>query len=160
MKLETNARDLLFQELEEYLQNQEWKKANDQTRKIIINIGDKDQQGYLTIHDLEYFPCEQLQRIDDLWVNNSDGRFGFTVQRQIWLDCGGKIGEYEGGSVAYEQFSERVGYGDVRTDIGHIWSSNEPIPMGHLPTCPCSDRTINDGPTIHLLAQKLDKCGI
>ncbi|CCQ59603.1 GUN4 domain-containing protein, partial [Crocosphaera watsonii] len=32
------------------------------------------------------FPCEDLRIIDQLWVKYSNGQFGFSVQKQIYMD--------------------------------------------------------------------------
>jgi len=35
---------------------------------------------------LELFPKDELIFLDDLWVKYSDGQFGFSVQKAIWLE--------------------------------------------------------------------------
>lgn len=32
-------------------------------------------------------PVEDMQTIDDLWKAGSKGKFGFSVQRQVWRAC-------------------------------------------------------------------------
>jgi GUN4-like len=39
-------------------------------------------------------PVEDLQTIDALWVAASGGKFGFSVQRQIWNACDGKWSKF------------------------------------------------------------------
>ncbi|MCA1992305.1 MAG: GUN4 domain-containing protein, partial [Coleofasciculus sp. S288] len=37
---------------------------------------------------IENFPCSDLRTIDQLWVQHSNGRFGFSVQKKIWQEVG------------------------------------------------------------------------
>ena len=94
----------------------------------MLQIGDKDEKRYLDPDDLLNFPCEELQTINDLWVKYSDGKFGFTLQKQIWLDCGGGYGknEYE----AYKKFHRRVRWNELDKERYMV---NEHTPTGHLP---------------------------
>jgi hypothetical protein len=39
-------------------------------------------------------PVEDLQTIDALWVASSGGKFGFSVQRQIWRACDQKWSKF------------------------------------------------------------------
>jgi hypothetical protein len=41
-----------------------------------------------------------------LWLKYSKGKFGFSVQKQIWLDCGGKVGVYD--YDIYRKFADKV----------------------------------------------------
>ena len=134
-ELEKQAIDLLFQNLEKDLQNKQWQAADLETSRLMIQIGDKHEKGYLNEDDINNFPCKELRMINDLWVKNSDGKFGFTVQKQIWLECGGKIGKYD--REIYIKFAEKVrwyfrGSGWVSNSIKYI--QNEHTPFGHLPT--------------------------
>ena len=38
---------------------------------------------------MKNFPCQDLGTIDKLWVEYSDGKFGFSVQKKIYQDLGG-----------------------------------------------------------------------
>ncbi|MEA5515176.1 GUN4 domain-containing protein [Nodularia sp. UHCC 0506] len=40
---------------------------------------------------LKAIPPEDLQVIDLLWIKNSGEKFGFSIQRRIFLECGGTI---------------------------------------------------------------------
>jgi len=111
----------------------------------MLKVGDKDDKGYLSIENIENFPCEDLRIINDLWLQYSDGRFGFTVQRDIWLACGGKVGKsenYEQESVM-TKFLEKVRWykRDNRNRLNGIYITYElrdDTPIGHLPFTPHS----------------------
>ena len=111
--IKTKVSNLLFQKLEEYLKNRQWEKADEETERLMLQIGDKDEKGYLSLDDIKNFPCEELRTINDLWSDSSDGKFGFTIQKPIWLYWGGKIGEYKNGS--YKKFTEKVKWYNEKT---------------------------------------------
>jgi hypothetical protein len=48
------------------------------------------QHEYLRAEDFLDFPRIELKIIDRLWRKYSDEKFGFSVQKKIWIDCGGK----------------------------------------------------------------------
>ena len=75
--------------------------------------------------ELRTFPCEELLIIDGLWRRYSNDRFGFSVQKTIYVDCGAKLdGKYPGDEI-WNRFYDRVGWADVRYDTQS--------PEGHLP---------------------------
>lgn len=41
--------------------------------------------GYLFGHQVQFIPAEDLQTIDELWKAASGGLFGYSVQREIWM---------------------------------------------------------------------------
>jgi hypothetical protein len=68
----------------------EWEKADRETYKLMITnptVGKKEGDGFDRA-DLENFPCADLLTIDRLWVEASNGHFGFSVQKKIWQKCG------------------------------------------------------------------------
>ncbi|MBD2214160.1 GUN4 domain-containing protein [Nostoc linckia FACHB-104] len=66
-----------------------WKKADEETLKVMREVAGREKQGYLGLEDIPKFPCEDLRIIDKLWVDYSNGRFGFSVQKEIYLEEGG-----------------------------------------------------------------------
>ena len=78
----------LFTHLEEYLSQEEWRKADEETAWLFYLV--MVQQGYKDWHELcREFPSETLNEIDRLWVEYSDGHFGFSIQKRIWESVGG-----------------------------------------------------------------------
>ena len=122
-----------YTKLENYLKNGQWKEADQETTKIMLEIGDKDNKKYLTIDDIKKFPVEDLRTIDQLWLKYSDNKFGFSVQKQIWLDCGGKLDDSYQWDI-YKKLSDRVGWrrdGEWASYDNLDFSTN--APQGHLP---------------------------
>jgi hypothetical protein len=73
------------------LQQGEWRMADYETYEVIIKVGDRDHKGYLDIPDIQQFPCQDLRIIDQLWVKYSQGKFGFSVQKQIYVKVGNPL---------------------------------------------------------------------
>ncbi|QKQ77830.1 serine/threonine protein kinase [Nostoc sp. TCL240-02] len=83
-----------YQNLENLLKKGKWKAADEETTRVMFKVAKREQQGWLDYKSIENFPCTDLRTIDQLWVKYSNGHFGFSVQKRIWLECGGKV-DYE-----------------------------------------------------------------
>ena len=59
------------------------------------------------LQDYDRFPCKDLKIIDKLWVHYSQGKFGFSVQKKIWEECGSPTGDEIGDWL---RFCDRVGW--------------------------------------------------
>ncbi len=75
--------------------------------------------------EVEQFPVVDLQTIDRLWLIYSEGKFGFSVQRRLWLSLGQN----------WDKFWPRIAWKDdniwTRYPGGFIWDLS--APDGHLP---------------------------
>lgn len=110
LALGTVAQDTKYQRLEELLKTQRWRDADQETYRLMITTIGKEEGQWFNRKDLEEFPCEDLKTIDDLWVQYSRGKFGFSVQKKIYVECGAKLdGEYPGDKI-WNKFSDRVGW--------------------------------------------------
>ena len=98
--------DPRYADLEKYLKAQEWKKADNETYRLMINQVGRKEGDYFRASDLKNYPCNDLRIIDQLWVQHSDGLFGFSVQKKIWEECGSPQ-EY---NKAWKNFGDRVGW--------------------------------------------------
>jgi DNA-directed RNA polymerase subunit K/omega/uncharacterized protein (DUF697 family) len=119
-----------YSRLRNLLKAKDWKKADQETRDIVVKIANRDFAGNLTT-----LPREDLRTINQLWLDNSNGHFGFSVQKRIYLDLSKKVGD----------FGEKVGW---RTEAGMFggifaWKSYgwltfnlNNAPKGHLPAFP------------------------
>ncbi|BAI93535.1 GUN4 domain-containing protein [Arthrospira platensis] len=124
-----------YTELNRLLKSGNWKAADEETAKMMWRVAGKTQAGYLDEDDIKNFPGEDLRIIDGLWVKHSNGHFGFSVQKQIYINCGGKPdGSYPGDTIVY-RFADEVGW-----RVGGSWLSWKDYTfspgsakMGHLP---------------------------
>lgn len=97
-----------YAKLEEILKAGEWEAADKETYRLMItdpSVG-KEEGQLFDREDLENFSCEALLAIDKLWVDYSQGKFGFSVQKKIWQECGSPM-DY---SKEWEDFGDLVGW--------------------------------------------------
>ncbi|GEM_PF-4747411 len=82
--------DLDYSKLSEYLTQKNWQAADEATYELLLKLaGEKSQQrGYIDYKALESFPCKELQKIDSLWREASDGKLGFSAQQIIYRERG------------------------------------------------------------------------
>jgi hypothetical protein len=86
-----------------------WKEADKETLAVMLKASSREEEGWFDNESINNCPCNDLRTIDQLWVKYSDGRFGFSVQKKIYLSVGGKAdGEYY--KEAWEKFGDRVGW--------------------------------------------------
>ena len=70
-------------------------------------MANRESEGWLRREDAENFSCQDLGTIDKLWVKYSNGKFGFSVQKQIYQGVGGSK-EYNWDD--YKKFADKVGW--------------------------------------------------
>ncbi|HEY9691091.1 MAG TPA: GUN4 domain-containing protein [Oculatellaceae cyanobacterium] len=130
---QSNSIPLLPKELpqEEYIRLKNllmagrWREANETTRNIILKAVKAEKEGWLTEEQIQNFPCQVLQVIDRLWLEYSNQRFGFSVQKRIFNQC----------EKEPQAFGDHVGW-----HIQNTWISASQViynpakaPVGHLP---------------------------
>jgi len=77
------SQEHLLDELESYLKEAQWQKADEETAWILYQIMVlKRTRGFKELY--EQIPCDVLLELDQLWVNYSGGIFGFSVQNKIY----------------------------------------------------------------------------
>lgn len=111
--LEQKRQTSLFTQLETFLKNGQWREADEETARLMLLIAKREDEGWLDEESINNFPCEELRTIDKLWVDNSGGKFGFSVQKKVWLDCGYDVHKKF-------EFEEEVG-----------WMGNNGVMLGH-----------------------------
>lgn len=127
-----------YSRLQQFLDAKQWKEANQETITLIVGVAGRETESALTEQDIQNFPCTELRVIDQLWVNYSNGRFGFSVQKQIWCDLGGHD---EADFQLWERFGQRVGWRVRKWGLlgKPVWRSCDEMafksnaPRGNLP---------------------------
>jgi predicted NACHT family NTPase len=123
--LKSVTQDSKYQKLEELLKAQEWREADKETYRLMITTVGKEEGQWFDSEDLENFPCEDLKAIDRLWVKYSKGKFGFSVQKQIWQECnrpmttGKDFKDWDAFcvKVGWQNFlGDRLNYSDLKAD--------------------------------------------
>ena len=116
-----------------YLQTQQWQAADNETVSVMLAVGDQTQKGYLDFDDIRNFPCADIRVIDRLWLCYSDGNFGYSVQKEIYLQCGGKA-DYQYYKEVEQEWGEKVGWRENDSWTFNIRYDLESPPRGHLPS--------------------------
>ena len=125
------VQDTRYTDLEYYLKNGQWKEADGQTYSLMITTVWKEEGQFFESDDLLYFPCGTLKLIDDLWMEYSGGRFGFSAQLAIYRECGG-ISDKNLNTAAWEKFCLTNGWQGVDNSTSVKFDIKSP--HGHLPT--------------------------
>ncbi|MEG3843074.1 serine/threonine-protein kinase [Microcoleus sp. herbarium14] len=138
-----SARGVDYTRLRDLLTAGKWKEADEETRKVMLKAARREKEGYFNIESIENFPCDDLRTIDQLWVKYSQGHFGFSVQKKIWLEVGGKV-DYDtecklGDRLGWRQEKDWLEYDDL--------TFNQQAPRGNLPLCS------------ECLGDRCDRCG-
>jgi len=125
-----SARGVDYTRLRDLLAAGKWKEADGETRKVMLKAARREKEPYFSNESIENFPCDDLRTIDQLWVKYSQGRFGFSVQKKIWLEVGGKV-DYETVCKLWDRVGWRKGGRSVSySDL----TFNKQAPLGHLPS--------------------------
>jgi hypothetical protein len=120
-----------YRKLDSLLAAQKWKEADQETAAIMLWLFNQEDKGLLTLEDIQKFPKLDLYTLDHLWGNHSRGRFGLSIQNQIWQSVGGRE------NASYEiwyRFCEQVGW-----RVKESWVKYDEMafhldaPNGHLP---------------------------
>jgi hypothetical protein len=83
------------------------------------------QRKWLYFTEVEQFPTVDLQTVNLLWRTHSEGRFGYSVQREIWLSTG------KNWDKLWSQIGWRAGNNWTRYPQEFTWGLD--APRGHLP---------------------------
>ena len=119
-----------YQQLEDYLKAGQWKEADNETYRLMITTVGKEEGQYFEPDELLNFPCKELLEIDRLWVQYSNGQFGFSIQKKLYLECGGiPDGQYH--EKEWDKFCHANGW-QVNNKYVPVTFSTQ-APRGHLP---------------------------
>ena len=100
-----------FQQLSELLAAGNWRDADLETIRVILEITGKDELASITPNDVKQFPCNQLRVIDKLWTTYSQEHFGFSAQVQQYQSVGGTLETTIAQDYAIiERFGDQVGW--------------------------------------------------
>ena len=127
----SKATGVNYAKLRDLLEAGEWKEADIETSRAMLQAAKREKEGWFREKDLNNFACEDLRLIDQFWRESSQGKFGFRVQKEIYQNLGGTR-EYE--YSVRKNFSDQVGWRQ-----GGIWLSYKDLSFnlnasrGHLP---------------------------
>ncbi|UCJ13810.1 MAG: GUN4 domain-containing protein [Phormidium sp. PBR-2020] len=127
LDLSSKRAGINYYKLRDLLAAKCWGDADQETAERMCEVMGRAEEGWLRVEDIEQFPCKDLKIIDTLWVHYSQGEFGFSVQKKIWIECGSptsynddwfrfcdRVGWSEGGEfLSYHRIIKKVGHASL-----------------------------------------------
>ncbi|PSR15326.1 hypothetical protein C8255_23130 [filamentous cyanobacterium CCP3] len=116
-----------YRPLQELLVQQDFEEADRLTLAKLCELAGPTavKRKWVYFTEVEQFPGVDLRTIDRLWLAYSEGKFGFSVQRRIWLSLGQN----------WDKLWPRLAWKDdniwTRYPGGFVWDLS--APDGHLP---------------------------
>jgi hypothetical protein len=120
-------RNIDYTTLQQALVQQKFELADNLTREKLCELAGEGaiQRKWIYFTEVIGFPSEDLNTVNALWWVHSEGRFGFSVQRKLWLGTGRD----------FVKLWPKIGWKDgnswTKYPRGFIWDLNAPV--GHLP---------------------------
>jgi GUN4-like len=80
-----------YQPLQRLLKTGKLREADEETVRVILQEAGTPDREDLTPDAVRQFPCTVLRVVDRLWTTYTGGRFGFSVQLQVYQAVGGTL---------------------------------------------------------------------
>lgn len=123
-----SSNNINYRPLYKSLISNNFRTANQLTQQYLHALAGihKDQKRqWLYFTDILSLPIQDIKTIDALWTIYSEGRFGFSIQKQVWM--------YN--NKNWEKFWHKIGWKinkkNMRYPNEFIWDTT--APAGHLP---------------------------
>jgi serine/threonine protein kinase len=120
-----------YSPLQQLIAQSKFREADQETSRMFLKLCDREKEGWLDKIHVNNLACEDLRTIDQLWYQGTNQRFGFSIQKSLYLKLGGNL-DYNADiwksfcdQVGWRQNSRMVPYKDLNFSI---WA-----PIGHLP---------------------------
>jgi hypothetical protein len=116
-----------FTPLQESLSQQDFQTADRITVEKLCELAGEGamERKWLYFTDVDNVAIADLQLVDALWQHYSNGQFGFSVQRDIWLSVG------RNWEKLWSKIAWKTGNNWTRYPQEFIWDLT--APKGHLP---------------------------
>ena len=120
-------RGIDYTQMQQLLTTQDFQAADRITLQKLCELAGSAavQRKWLYFTEVENFTITDLQTINTLWLVHSEGKFGFSIQREIWLSLGKN----------WEKVWSKIGWktGNNWTRYPDEFTWNITAPKGHLP---------------------------
>lgn len=122
-----SERGIDYQPVQQLLAKQDFQGADVLTLQKLCELAGTAalERKWIYFTEVESFPIADLQTLDRLWMMYSEGKFGFSVQRKIWLSVGKDFARL------WTKIDWKSGNTWTRYPEGFTWDIT--APMGHLP---------------------------
>ena len=122
-----SSRGIDYQPLQQLLAQQDFQGADVVTLQKMCELAGTAaiERKWIYFTEVVSFPIVDLQTLDRLWLMSSEGKFGFSVQRRIWLSLGKDFAKL------WNKIDWKSGNTWTRYPKEFIWDLT--APQGHLP---------------------------
>ncbi|MDJ0734605.1 MAG: GUN4 domain-containing protein [Nostocaceae cyanobacterium] len=116
-----------YQPLQQLLAMEDFQGGDRMTLQKMCELAGAEavKRKWLYFTEVDQFPVTDLQTINNLWLVHSEGKFGFSVQREIWSGLG------KNWDSLWVKIGWKQGNTWTRYPKEFIWDLS--APRGHLP---------------------------
>jgi|TARA_B100000475_G_scaffold101392_1_gene73795 hypothetical protein len=131
-----SAKGIDYEPLMEQLRIGDYMAADQTTRDVLIEMAGEEamKRGYVYWTEARQLPNEDLATVENLWLHYSDGKFGYTVQKNVWRLQKG----------VFDKFCDKIGWTTTDEITGQprkrrwfgdseFFYSLDKAPKAHLP---------------------------
>jgi hypothetical protein len=124
----TSEQGIDYQPLAHLLVQQDWQAADKLHNLKLCEAAGAEAlaRKWIYFSEVNSLPIADLRTLNALWVAHSEGKFGYSVQRQIWLSVGQNWDKF------WPKLSWKTDNLWMRYPGQFVWSL-ENAPLGHLP---------------------------
>ncbi len=137
-----------YEKLTDNLASGELEKADLETSEIISQL--VGHKKWLGKGDISRLPCKHILKINELWLNHSKGKFGLSVQAELWPES--RKGRYD--STTDDEIRNSIGWERSHPGDKSYIRYDSTASQGHLP----ADRFSEGRLVVHHFAKKFDEC--
>lgn len=118
-----------FAVLKQFLADGEWEEADNEHRRLLIELAGPEAvaRDYVWPTEIGKISEADMKMLDDLWLNYSGGKFGFSVQRKLWTSTKGnwvdffdKINWFKGENKDYRSWAQKDFIYSLDAERGHL----------------------------------------
>ena len=123
----------VLHKLHSLLASSSWELADAETRSLLIRFAGSGavDRGWVYFTEAKQLHSSDLLLLDALWRHHSKDRFGYSVQRRVWMDAGRrwtqlfrKLDWVHGEDDAYRKWPEEFTYNGTEAVRGHLPLTN------------------------------------
>lgn len=97
-----------YLEAKELLKAGNWKQANIILVEAALKTAGRGNDGWFDEESIQRFPCADLVYLDQLSSKYSQGKFGLTAQKEVYLQTGNTMEQHT--TEGFLKFAEAVGW--------------------------------------------------
>lgn len=136
--------DIDYSKLRDLLAAGQWEEADAETYSVLTQAAEKVSGQKYVLDGLvirKLIPCDDFRTINKLWVDYSNGKYGFSIQKHIWESFGG---DDQGDDDLHKNYDVQRKNADAGRSLlmktGYKYDENEGYYAGFWRKEPLTDR--------------------